>query len=306
MSAPNFYGIIPAPVRYCEGLIPNAKLLYCEITALTSEKGHCWASNAYFAKLYSVSEYTVSRWISQLQEFGFITVKVDRSAGNQRFIYIKEAAPLLRKSARGIDEKRKTSCGKTQDPLAEKRKHSIIESNTISITVSSDDAPAEKKQGGRSAQKNVEQKESPLPAPPFFSEQLQPAPALFSESPWPKSSLSDWAAAFGSACDIPNVDPYWYFSRCRDWSAEKGGKSLDWISTARKFALDDQRKNKLVTIQSASSNEYSNSTTTNSGNHTAGNNGTIDRAAADRAATIATAARIAARRRQQRSRFGEC
>jgi len=299
---PNFYGLIPATVRYCEGLIPNAKLLYCEITALTTEKGHCWASNAYFANLYGVSEYTVSRWISQLQEFGFITVKLDKKAGNQRLIYIKEGTPLLRKSARGIDEKRNTLLRKSARPLAEKRKHSIIESNTVSITVSSDGAPAENNLG-QSTSKPVEQEIPPVAAAPLFSEQIHPAPALFSESPWAKTPLETWAAAFVAACDIPDADPYWYFARCRDWSAERGGKSLDWISTARKFALDDQRKNKLVTLQPASSNANS---TTNPANRPATDSGATDRAAADRAATIATAQRLAARRRQQRSRFGEC
>lgn len=304
MSTPNFYGIIPATVRYCDGLIPNAKLLYCEITALCTEKGHCWASNAYFAKLYSVSEFTVSRWISQLQEHGFLSVVIDKSAGNQRLIYIKEATPLLTKSARGIDEKRKTLLRKSARPIDEKRKQSNTESNTISITVSSDDARAGKQNGRSRSKKNVEQKEPPVAAAPFFTEQLQPAPTLFSQSSWAAASHTDWNTAFLAACTIPDIDTHWYFCRCRDWSAEKGGKSLDWIATARKFALDDQRKNKLVTIQPASSNDNPPYSTTNSGNRPGSNNGATDPAAADRAATIATAARIAARRRAQRGQFG--
>ena len=55
----NFYAIIPAFVRYDKDLQPNAKLLYGEITALTNEKGFCWAENEYFANLYNVSTTSI-------------------------------------------------------------------------------------------------------------------------------------------------------------------------------------------------------------------------------------------------------
>ena len=68
----SYYAIIPANVRYDNKLKPNAKLLYGEITALANEKGYCWASNNYFAELYGVSKETVSRWINNLENKGYI------------------------------------------------------------------------------------------------------------------------------------------------------------------------------------------------------------------------------------------
>ena len=59
----SYYAIIPANVRYDKDLPANAKLLYGEITALCNEKGICWATNDYFAKLYDVSKTSISKWI---------------------------------------------------------------------------------------------------------------------------------------------------------------------------------------------------------------------------------------------------
>ena len=88
----NYYAIIPANVRYDQNLCANSKLLYGEITALCNEKGYCWASNQYFADLYGVSKITVSRWISSLEEYKYITIKLNYKENSNeiesRYIYI--------------------------------------------------------------------------------------------------------------------------------------------------------------------------------------------------------------------------
>jgi hypothetical protein len=87
----SYYAIIPATVRYCEDLTANAKLMYGEITALSNEKGYCWANNYYFAKLYKVDKNTISRWVSSLVRNGFISLKIDKANGNSRKIYLSNA-----------------------------------------------------------------------------------------------------------------------------------------------------------------------------------------------------------------------
>ena len=89
----NYYAIIPATVRYDKNLKPAEKLLYGEITALANKNGYCYAKNRYFANLYEVSIETVSRWISHLQQLGYIKIKVVRNENKEvieRYIYITD------------------------------------------------------------------------------------------------------------------------------------------------------------------------------------------------------------------------
>lgn len=79
----SYFAIIPANVRYDPDLPPNAKLLYGEITALCNKEGYCWASNNYFAGLYSVSKISVSNWISALIKKGYITSEIIRNPENK-------------------------------------------------------------------------------------------------------------------------------------------------------------------------------------------------------------------------------
>ena len=71
----SYYAVIPATVRYDSSVVPSAKLLYGEITALCNEKGYCWATNGYFSRLYSVSKRTISTWIKSLCDAGYISVE---------------------------------------------------------------------------------------------------------------------------------------------------------------------------------------------------------------------------------------
>lgn len=111
----SYYAIIPANVRYDEDLTANAKLLYGEITALCNQEGYCWASNSYFAKLYEVSNRTISKWISQLVNKGYITREVDYKEGTKEV-----ERRLLRIGNHPIEEKFNTPSRKVHDPMEEK------------------------------------------------------------------------------------------------------------------------------------------------------------------------------------------
>jgi len=85
MENPNFYAIIPANVRYAD-ITPNAKLLYGEITALCNKTGYCYATNQYFADLYKVSKISISKWIKELVENGFIESEINYKEGSKEIL----------------------------------------------------------------------------------------------------------------------------------------------------------------------------------------------------------------------------
>ena len=67
-----YFVIIPSEVLCDNNLIPSAKLLYGDITALCNKEGYCWAWNSYFASKYQVLERTIQRWINNLIDNGYI------------------------------------------------------------------------------------------------------------------------------------------------------------------------------------------------------------------------------------------
>jgi hypothetical protein len=132
---PNFYAIIPATIRYDKNLRPNAKLLYGEITALCNQEGFCWADNAYFANLYQVDNKTISRWISSLENSGYLVIEHFPNNGNTRKIYIENTAQsLVIKKSLPSDKKVTTLVIKKSLP-SDKKVTPIYENITINNTM---------------------------------------------------------------------------------------------------------------------------------------------------------------------------
>lgn len=99
---PSYYAILPSNVRYAK-ITPNAKVLFAEISSLTNKEGYCWASNEYFSKLYDVNLGTVSKWVNELKDNGFITVSIQNNY--IRHIFIVGTDTGLVKKLRGDSEK---------------------------------------------------------------------------------------------------------------------------------------------------------------------------------------------------------
>lgn len=87
LAKPNYWAVLPAAIRYDPEITPGAKLLYAEISALTDQRGYCWASNAYFLQLYGISEPTVQRYLRALKAGGYITIADGDGGPGRRKIY---------------------------------------------------------------------------------------------------------------------------------------------------------------------------------------------------------------------------
>lgn len=94
MEKPNYFGILPANVRYDKNLKPMGKILYTEISSLTNKDGYCYATNSYFSKLYEVHKNTVGAWINNLEKQGYIKTVLIYKKGTkeiiERRIYINQ------------------------------------------------------------------------------------------------------------------------------------------------------------------------------------------------------------------------
>lgn len=78
-ARPGYWAILPAGIRYDDRIPANAKLLYAEISSLTGKTGYCFADDAYFAKLYQMTERTIRSLLKALADTGYI--RIERDAG---------------------------------------------------------------------------------------------------------------------------------------------------------------------------------------------------------------------------------
>src|SRR5690625_3293592 len=85
-ETPNYYAIIPANVRYDKNICSSAKLLYGEITSLCNKNGRCWATNKYFSELYSVTTVTISKWVRELKDNGYIKSELIYKEGTKEIL----------------------------------------------------------------------------------------------------------------------------------------------------------------------------------------------------------------------------
>lgn len=155
MDKKGYYAIIPANVRYDKRLNANAKLLFGELTALSNERGYCWASNRYFAELYEVSVQSISSWVRALKECGYISLQLEYVEGTKqvKHRYIKMVGnPTLENlntSPRKLDdptlENFQPSPKKFDDPTLENFKVNTTSNNTINNTMNRGVITPEKK-----------------------------------------------------------------------------------------------------------------------------------------------------------------
>lgn len=220
MNEPSYYAVIPANVRYDKNLTPRAILLYGEITSLCSKNGFCWASNQYFANLYGVSKVSVSKWISELENNGYIVTHIEYKEPSKevdtRYIAINNTP---------IKENLK---GAIKENLIRAIKENFKGNNTSMNTTSF--------KGGAGAK-------SPALFPEFDKNQK----TMF------KNSTVGNIIAFKQQFKEPEfqqIDLDYYFKAVANWNEIKRvtRTARGWIATAKNFMKGDNEKSKLKLI----------------------------------------------------------
>lgn len=202
----NYYAIIPASVRYDDSLIPSAKLLYGEITALCNEKGFCWAGDGYFADQYGVGKATIQKWLRSLEKAGYIDREVKYKEGTReierRYITIR-VYPILQKE-----------CTPT---LQKARDNTTSFNNTINTTSNIKDIESPKK---TSATKSVRNKYGTYKNVLFTEHELE---KLKSEFP------TDWEQRI---------------EQLSEYIASTGKVYKNFLATVRSWAKKDSKNSK--------------------------------------------------------------
>lgn len=152
ITNPGYYAIIPASVRYDERVCPNAKLLFGEITALTNSKGYCWATNDYFAKLYSVNRKTISRWVQQLVSAGHLksNIRFKKNTKQVEKRQLKICTPIYR-----IVDTPPQNSGEGMDKIMDTPIHKIVEENNTSKNITINNTINSIGSAGTSAKKDT-------------------------------------------------------------------------------------------------------------------------------------------------------
>jgi len=78
------WGIMPRKILYNNELTSLAKLMYCELSSLSSSKGYCWPSNSYLSDQFNVTERTIRRALTELEPY----LIIQNRGGAGRLIFI--------------------------------------------------------------------------------------------------------------------------------------------------------------------------------------------------------------------------
>jgi DNA-binding transcriptional ArsR family regulator len=223
MEKKGYYAIIPASVRYDVRLTPNAKLLYGEITALSNEKGYCWASNDYFAGLYEVSKTSISKWVSALRDAGHITIQLHYREGTKHILH-----RYIRYVNDPIEEMLPTYITKVKDPIEDK----LIDNNTSNTTINITDnrgetsSPALEEEVGQEVIVVDDEKKEPVKrfVPPTLDEVIE------------------YCNRKGSGID-PAV--FWHHYEANGWRIGKN-KMISWPKTIGSWGAREKSKKKVT------------------------------------------------------------
>ncbi len=256
MALPTTHALIPAAVRFDVALPPGARLLFGEITALCAQRGYCWATNDYLAGLYQVRRATISTWVQQLAERGYLLISLDQARGNHRQL---RPAPDLATTLPSYALPQ-TLGGETVRPLPPNRttfpEISFTELEALLLGKKNDKREWEGEEP-RTLESQVSVKLSPggaVPAPnppvarPPLSPEPTPTPSLGFQRPT-LAQVTDFFAqqptAAGGLATPAEATRFFNYYQANGWRIGRHAMA-DWPAAARNWLLNTERFNAPV------------------------------------------------------------
>lgn len=101
----SYYIVVPSIVRHSKEVSEGAKLLFGDIAGLSNKIGYCFASNRTLSKIAGKNERQITRYLTQLENAGFIRREGNDIPSEDRKIYLttEVASPLDKKDTEKVD-----------------------------------------------------------------------------------------------------------------------------------------------------------------------------------------------------------
>lgn len=98
MSEGNYWAVMTAPLLECAEISDGAKLFYAQVSRFANSGGVCWKSNPTLSAELGVSERTVTRYVAELENAGFICTEFvgvrDKKRRSERHIRLAQPFPF--------------------------------------------------------------------------------------------------------------------------------------------------------------------------------------------------------------------
>jgi len=98
MSEGNYWAVMTAPLLECTEISDGAKLFYAQVSRFANSGGVCWKSNQTLSTELGVSERTITRYVAELENAGFICTEFvgvrDKKRRSERHIRLAQPFPF--------------------------------------------------------------------------------------------------------------------------------------------------------------------------------------------------------------------
>lgn len=84
MSEAGYWAVMTAPLLECAEISDGAKLFYAQVSRFANSGGVCWKSNPTLSEELGVSERTITRYVAELENAGFICTEFVGVSGKKR------------------------------------------------------------------------------------------------------------------------------------------------------------------------------------------------------------------------------